>query len=1265
MSTIAQNFTAGNAVVYRLTGLSSTPLATQGSTAFLEEYSPTGALIQTVEMPTSPSGVNRKFAGVNNSPDGIITRSQDKRYIVIPGYEAEEGDPGVTTGSGATYVNRIIGTVRYDKVINTSLALTEAQYGINNVIRSAATVDGTAFWISGSNNVVYNNGATNTVINTKNGFYGARIFNNQLYFAYRASNDDIPNSVSCPICTGDGTGDGKVVKLGSGLPTSASAQIEIGNAPNGIAPSNSGFPIVSLFFADLSSSIPGPDVLYIAEESSGSGGVSKFSFNGTTWASNGKITGVNIQGVDGYVTGTSVRLYATSQFGLFTFVDNGGYNVNIAPSSSFGTAIAEPTTNSVFKSVCLAPEGPSLVTPIIINVNNKCNTDATAKGKLTNPPVGATVSVKLDGNAITYNTVDSTFTYFVNGSTAAGNHTVTATYTLGTITTQKDSIFIVSNQVTPTVSISATGGTIICNGTSAAFTATPTNGGTTPTYQWKVNGANVGTNAATYSSTTLANNDVVTVVMTSNAICPSSTTVTSNSLTMIVNPSVTPSVSISATGGTTICNGTSVAFTATPTNGGTTPTYQWKVNGNNVGTNAATYSSTTLANNDVVTVVMTSNATCPSSTTVTSNSLTMIVNPSVTPSVSISATGGTTICNGTSVAFTATPTNGGTTPTYQWKVNGTNVGTNAATYSSNTLVNNDVVTVVMTSNATCRSSTTVTSNSLTMTVSASVTPTVSINATGGTTICNGTSVAFTATPTNGGTTPTYQWKVNGTNVGTNAATYSSTTLANNDVVTVVMTSSATCASPAMATSNILTMTVNAVVIPTVSINATGGTTICSGTSVAFTATPTNGGTTPTYQWKVNGTNVGTNVATYSSTTLGNNDVVTVVMTSNAVCPSSTSVTSNSLTMTVNTTVTPTVSINTPNTTICNSTSVTFTATPTNGGTTPTYQWKVGSTNVGTNSPTYTTTTLTNGNVVTVVMTSNAACATTTTATSNAVTITVNATVTPSVSISTPNTTVCNGASVTFMATPTNGGTTPTYQWKVNGTNAIGATAATFATGSLANNDVVTVTMTSNATCPSPTTATSTGITMTVTPSVTPFISISGTTTVTAGQSSSISSLVNNGGTTPIYQWQQNTTGTWVDISGATMPTLSYTPAATGNKLRCRLTSNATCAAPTIVTSGELTFTVSPVTAINPVVRYGLRIFPIPASNFITIDKLAAQDKWLTASLISLDGKHKINITSLQGLPRVEIPLKNVQAGSYILHIHRADNKDLYIKIIKE
>src|SRR5205085_120685 len=136
-------------------------------------------------------------------------------------------------------------------------------------------------------------------------------------------------------------------------------------------------------------------------------------------------------------------------------------------------------------------------------------------------------------------------------------------------------------------------------------------------------------------------------------------------------------------------------------------------------------------------------------------------------------------------------------------------------------------------------------------------PAVTINASSSS-ICTGVNVTFTATPTNGGATPTYQWQVNGVNAGTNSSTYSSTTLSNNDQVKVILTATpGSCGTFPPATSNIITMTVSSPVTPSVSVSPSA-TNTCQGTNITFTATPVNGGSNPSYQWRIDGSNVGPN-----------------------------------------------------------------------------------------------------------------------------------------------------------------------------------------------------------------------------------------------------------------------------------------------------------------------------------------------------------------------------------------------------------------------
>lgn len=250
--------------------------------------------------------------------------------------------------------------------------------------------------------------------------------------------------------------------------------------------------------------------------------------------------------------------------------------------------------------------------------------------------------------------------------TTPGVYTIRATAIPGGETGMMNgnAVVTVNPILVPSISIAANPGNTICAGTSVTFTATPVNGGTAPSFQWKVNGVNVGTNSNTFTSTTLTNGNIVTCVLTSNAVCASPASVTSNALTMTVNALVTPAVTITATQ-TTFCSGTPVTFSISVlNNGGLNPTYQWRVNGSPVGT-AATYTTSTLSNGDVVTLVVTSSATCTTTPTALSNAVTVTVTPDATITrTSAVGTDHQTVCTGTPIEPITYATTGATGATF-------------------------------------------------------------------------------------------------------------------------------------------------------------------------------------------------------------------------------------------------------------------------------------------------------------------------------------------------------------------------------------------------------------------------------------------------------------------------------------------------------------------------------------------------------------------------------------------------------------------------
>lgn len=253
--------------------------------------------------------------------------------------------------------------------------------------------------------------------------------------------------------------------------------------------------------------------------------------------------------------------------------------------------------------------------------------------------------------------------------------------------------------------------------------------------------------------------------------------------------------------------------------------------------------------------------------------------------------------------------------------------------------------------------------------------------------CAGTSVTFTAVAVNGGTAPVFQWKKNGMNVGTNIVSYTDNSFSDGDIVTCVLTSNNSCVLSTTAFSNPVTVTVNPLLLPSISISSSSNT-ICAGTTVTFTATPVNGGASPVYQWKKNGVNVGTNASVYTDNGFTNADIVSCVLTSNENCLSTSTAASNNITINVTALVTPSVSVLASAVNICPNTNVVFTASAVNGGATPVYQWKKNGNNVGINSTVYEDNLLLNGDRITCVLESNENCLAVATVTSNVVSMNV-------------------------------------------------------------------------------------------------------------------------------------------------------------------------------------------------------------------------------------------------------------------------------------
>lgn len=339
-----QSFGAGNIVVVRL-GAGADQLSNTGAQVFLDEYTPTGAFVSQLIIPSSANGANKSLVlGGTGASEGMITRSVDGQYLVLVGYNRNLpitiGDPALSNTTSAA-VNRSVARIDAAKNIDLTTGLTDLASGASP--RSATTNNGTDFWGTGGAGGVryFTLGATtSTQISTTitNG-RTLLIADNRLF-------------------VGSSTGNNRIGQMGTGLPITAGQTLA--NLPG--YPTTSGSPYQFLL-VDLNASEPGPDVLYAADDASG---IQKYSLVAGTWVSNGTAgTGSDTyRGLTGFKNpgDNSIVLFSTRKGGtgasgggeLVTFTDNTGYNASIGTPTI--TVLATAATNQAFRGVAMAPE---------------------------------------------------------------------------------------------------------------------------------------------------------------------------------------------------------------------------------------------------------------------------------------------------------------------------------------------------------------------------------------------------------------------------------------------------------------------------------------------------------------------------------------------------------------------------------------------------------------------------------------------------------------------------------------------------------------------------------------------------------------------------------------------------------------------------------------------------------------------------------------------------------------------------------------------
>ena len=406
---VMAQYTQGRIVVVKTAGT----VSKAGSPIVLQEYATDGTPGYTNSLPSTGATPIQITTGSSGS-EGFLTRSTDGTFLTLAGYATSDSYADIPSTASATVpraIYKITTAGTFTQVGSSTTSYT------GNDIRGAIS-DGTNYWASGASGATdginYYGPGTPVALAVGAKAYGLQIFNGQIYYSTQKAG---------PTNTGSQLG---IFSLGTGMPTSGTI------TPTRIINTGSVTP------TDFSLN-PTGDVCYVAINNKSTGGIQKWTYNGTAWTLSYMLTtGAGAYGLVVDYSGANPVLYATT----FEDLDVGNRIVKITDDGTSSAGVGNSTASTLvsagannwfhgiaFSPSCPTPSQPSAftastatVTPGQSNVTYTVPNDASATSYAWSySGTGATITGTGNSVTITFANNATAGTLSVSASNACGS----------------------------------------------------------------------------------------------------------------------------------------------------------------------------------------------------------------------------------------------------------------------------------------------------------------------------------------------------------------------------------------------------------------------------------------------------------------------------------------------------------------------------------------------------------------------------------------------------------------------------------------------------------------------------------------------------------------------------------------------------------------------------------------------------------------------------------------------------------------------------